>query len=244
MSEGAISPESNAAVLERPSIGTITLQGEFLTQVGILTPDAKVRLEEETYGPIFRIGGGSFKEAYYNSGSDEVFLIINSMKQSIPLSNLRSQVEFYQKHNNSPTFKNVVVPITRVIKDERGEVVGMVQPFFGVSIQEYKKNGQRPTQRQIDWFIGSYQRLIEESGFAHGEFVNTYVVNWDNVRISKDGDLRFIDYHGSGGAIAFDGHHRPNSENFTKIRDADPQRAKEALYQFFGYASIDVRKLN
>lgn len=82
-----------------------------------------------------RLGGGTSKEVF-QAGS-EVLEIFN-LQDPLVKQQAQAQSEFYTRNTFQRNFRRVTLPVNWLIKDASGEVVGMVQPFFGVPLLGFK----------------------------------------------------------------------------------------------------------
>lgn len=243
--------DSGVALLEKSiSIPEITIGINLLSERGRLSEAGQQFFAQSAGSQIRRIGGGTSKEVFADIQNTRVFEIIQLTNPGV-IEQSRIQTEFYLQHSQDPDFQELVVPISKVFNNQQGEVVAVEQPFYGISVEEYLQKGQTPegyrvSKETIDPFIERYRKVINKTGFAHGDFIIggrqengrvTYLSDWGNVRIGPKGELKFIDYNGRGGKIAYNGNYLPDDKNYELVKNTDPERARFALYKMAGLAA-------
>ena len=183
---------------------------------------------------------------FSDSENKKVFAIVQTTNQ-VGTQQARNQVRFYEEFSQDPDLRETVVLPTKIIENEAGEVLGTEQPFYGMAVTEYLKRGTtlegaKVTKVSIDQFIYRYRKVIARTGQAHGDFVigsmenNGQIVfkpDLENLRIGPNGEIKFIDYNGRNGIVAFNGDWKPTDSAYNIIRDGDPDRVQTALYKLF-----------
>lgn len=209
-------------------------------------------------GEIEQKGGGSTKNVFFPKKPNplipegEIGLILVDNENSLLRKQLESQVEFYKKYNDSPSFKEIVVPMKDVFKNPTGQIIGAAFEVFGESLPQFKAQGGKLSKEQIDNFTQRYAGFVKQSSTAHGDLVygvisgDTIYGAWDQIRIQGN-EIRLTDYNGRGGGIVeeselleftLDPKTKPEfetNERYLRHLRQEPDELKKALYKMFGY---------
>lgn len=233
------------------SVRKIVLTRPVFEQNNRFSNSAQTELGHIVGSPIRELSFlGTTTDAYTNDRRTDVYRIL---KQESPpvVSQFHHQVEFYTKYSDNPLFKAIAVPMTSVIEDAKGDIIGTQMPFFGMSLEQYKAMGGKVKQEQIDTFVTKYAQFIQQTGIPHGDFAfqsnpdGSMPANWDSVRVDANGNLRFIDYNGRDRGIAYgtdtvypaESVNTPSEQINQQIYDillrSEAQRTRQALYQHF-----------
>lgn len=202
-----------------------------------VTPqDIKLLLEEQVGNLLERVGGSPSREAFGNEKAGEIYLVINTFNQPIIRQQIEEQVKFYLLFRNNKAFQNVVAHLTGIIKGKKSEegaekiqIIGMIQKATGLSLEDYRKSGKTLTLEQIDTLIKDYQKVIESTGFTHGDLIyGGGAVIWDNIRIDPQAKkLYLIDYQGK--------RNRPEEPRaLREIKETELIPLRHALCNYFG----------
>lgn len=234
--------EEIASIDSKRDAQPFTFQQNVYGEFKRLTPEAKTELEQKVGGRIEYLGGGSSKNVFLDPERGEVFMLVTDPDNPIILNQVQQQVKFYEKYKNNEFFKKIALPITRVIKDNKGVVIGMGQKFGGIPLDKFKRLGGVISRQMIDAFIESYRKVIAETQTPHGNLVSgkfgpDWLANWDNILVdTKLGKITFADYNGRNGSIDFGGRNiKPDDPEYAKVVNQDPDNLRGALYQFFDY---------
>lgn len=222
---------------------TLVVDLNTLNQGGRIVPETarsllEAEMSRENPGTsLKRIGGSASREAFLSPSSNEVLLITNTLNPVI-LNQIKTQTDYYEKHQHDPAFTETVAPITRIIQaqqDGSRVIIGMGQKYIDTSLADLKTklSGNMAYAGQlISDLTERYSRLIAQSGVSHGDLIhgrlnNKWTVEWDNIRFdSKTGKLYLVDYNGKNNSPS-----HGLTDNDVKN---EPVYLNQALRQFFG----------
>ncbi|MBI5127638.1 hypothetical protein HZA76_04255 [Candidatus Roizmanbacteria bacterium] len=198
------------------------------------------RLRDKTKLSLVRqTGSSTSKDLYIDRNRKEAFLVIIDLSSPNHKRQVQSQIEFYERYSRDRVFTSVVVPMTSklVMKyRDREENVGMSQDYYGTDLREFRNKRGKISDDQIEEFVNNYQRLIDHTGYSHGDLFLSMgvapVVQWEHIRMGNKG-LKLIDYNGQGGNITVGPErYSPMDPDYSTIRNQEPNALRVALKHF------------
>lgn len=206
--------------------------------IGRVSHEAKVELADDSGGELRRLGGGANKDVFVNEKAAEVFIIASDANNPWVIIPIREQIAFYEKHKGNQVFQKTVVPLTKVLEDKDGNIVGMGQTFFGRGLDHFRATGGSLAPEEIVSFCEKYRELLASIKVAHGNLLAEGKLNGDQIRIDlQTRELRFVDYYPNGGILEIAHQsYRPGDPDYETVMNMDPERLRSALHEYFGFS--------
>jgi hypothetical protein len=202
---------SDAGNYARPSNVTLqTLTGSIMDSRANLTDEVKSLFGDQV------VGEGSFKMTVMDPNNPSIVTSFfdYSFPDIVSRNSLSDQISFYLQHQSE---LQGVAPITGLVTDSRGNLVGIRSPNAGRSLSDWLIDGHTVSDEAIDRLVEQHRHNVSVAG-PHGDLVvgtpnysGSWLINPGNILVDPGtGELTIIDYHGLGdNRIVY----RPMSEN-------------------------------